>query len=550
MDLRFLTACAAFFLGLVLIPASPAAAEIGSPEAIKIAREDPVAIDQAAKNPGLERRARRVGDRWEVGLYAGDKKVGLVIVDAENGRILESWTGYQVTWKMARGYEGAFGRSLNAPYIFLPLLAIFLAGLIDWRRWRRIVHLDLVVLCLFGISHIFFNRGEIGLSVPLTYPVLIYLAARMLWMGFGRWPSAGGLNPSTPTAWLLILTLFLVGFRIGLNVIDSSVADIGYASVVGADRVSNGEEVYGNFPEDVSEGDTYGPLTYYAYVPFELIYPWSGEWDNLPAAHAAAILFDLGTMGLLYLLGVRLRRGEAGRRLGLILTFGWAAYPYTTMALMTNTNDGLVAMLLVLAFLVAGRPLARGATMAAASLAKFAPLITVPLMARLGASSRTNWLFYALGFVLVAALLLFQTLTGSGLELFYERTLGYQSGRNSPFSLWGQEPALEPLRLVIMGLAVVVALVCLRWPRRLTLVRAAALAAALLILAQLATQHWFYLYIVWFFPLILIAHTGEGIRLTPGAFGSRRLSGRARPEPTPAGSSPPDPQASSRPGHP
>src|SRR5690606_16694378 len=132
-----------------------------------------------------------------------------------------------------------------------------LAGLIDWRRWRRIVHLDLVVLCLFGISHIFFNRGEIGLSVPLTYPVLIYLAARMLWMGFGRWPSAGGLNPSTPTAWLLILTLFLVGFRIGLNVIDSSVADIGYASVVGADRVSNGEEVYGNFPEDVSEGDTY-----------------------------------------------------------------------------------------------------------------------------------------------------------------------------------------------------------------------------------------------------------------------------------------------------
>ena len=37
--------------------------------------------------------------------------------------------------------------------------------------------------------------------------------------------------------------------------------------------------------------------------------PWSGEWDDLPAAHGAALAFDLLTLGGLVLLGMRLRRG-------------------------------------------------------------------------------------------------------------------------------------------------------------------------------------------------------------------------------------------------
>ena len=32
-------------------------------------------------------------------------------------------------------------------------------------------------------------------------------------------------------------------------------------------------------------GDTYGPITYIAYVPGYLAYGWSGKWDELPAAH-------------------------------------------------------------------------------------------------------------------------------------------------------------------------------------------------------------------------------------------------------------------------
>ena len=72
------------------------------------------------------------------------------------------WHGYQATWEMARGYEGQFGHTLElAPYVFLPLCAIFLLGLVDWRRPWRVANLDLLVLLGFGISHIWFNRGEI-----------------------------------------------------------------------------------------------------------------------------------------------------------------------------------------------------------------------------------------------------------------------------------------------------------------------------------------------------------------------------------------------------
>ena len=45
-------------------------------------------------------------------------------------------------------------------------------------------------------------------------------------------------------------------------------------------------------------------------------------------------------------------------------------------------------------------------------------------------------------------------------------------------------------------------------PRQKTLVQVAALGAALLIGLQLTAQHWFYLYIVWFYPLLLVGLAG------------------------------------------
>jgi hypothetical protein len=46
-------------------------------------------------------------------------------------------------------------------------------------------------------------------------------------------------------------------------------------------------------------------------------------------------------------------------------------------------------------------------------------------------------------------------------------------------------------------------------PRRRDLVGLAACAAAILIALQLGVTHWFYLYIPWFFPLVMLALVGR-----------------------------------------
>src|SRR5205085_6808510 len=74
--------------------------------------------------------------RWQVSFFSrgGKKEIGQVIIDDASGRVLEQWTGFQVAWTMARGYPGAFGRHVNALYVWLPLCALFLLPFINPRR--------------------------------------------------------------------------------------------------------------------------------------------------------------------------------------------------------------------------------------------------------------------------------------------------------------------------------------------------------------------------------------------------------------------------------
>src|SRR5205814_7473355 len=117
-----------------------------------------------------------------------------------------------------------------------------------------------------------------------------------------------------------------------------------------AHHIANGDELYnGHFAKDPPAGDTYGPVAYLAYLPFERLIGWSGRWDDVPAAHGAAIAFDLLTMLGLFLLGRRLRAPPDGTALGAALAFAWAAYPYSLFALSSNSNDTFVAMLVVFA---------------------------------------------------------------------------------------------------------------------------------------------------------------------------------------------------------
>lgn len=96
-------------------------------------------------------------------------------------------------------------------------------------------------------------------------------------------------------------------------------------------------------------------------------------------------------------------------------------------------------------------------------------------------------------------------LPDEGFRELYDRSLGYQASRGSPFSIWGQAPSLDPLQTVTKVLAAGFALTLFFLPRRRSPVQLAALAAATLIAIQVTSNHWFYPYAVWFAPLVLIA---------------------------------------------
>ena len=480
-------------------------------------------------------------------VWSGDAgEIARGVVTDPAGRVTEAWTGPQVAWKMARGRPGAFGGEVLTSWpVWVGLSALFVLGLADLRRPLSLRTLDLLGLVSFGVSLAFFNRGEIFQSVALSVPPLVYLLVRMAWVGFRRAtePGPGTLRlPHWPVWSLAVATLFLLGFRIGLNVEEERrVIDVGYAGVIGADRILDGRAPYGAMPVAESRtpcgeadadgevreriqsngrcesanprGDTYGPVAYLAYVPSVLAFGWSGRWDELPAAHAAAIAFDLLTLAGLVLVGRRF----GGTRLAAVLAFGWVAYPFTTYALLANSNDALMPAALVWGFWLASAPAARGAALAVASWTKFAAVLLAPLWLSYPAGFRPRRVVaFALGFALVTVLafsiLLLEPSLADAVRTFWERTISFQLGRESPFSIWGWGqyeargiPDLASLQTVVQVGVIALALVAAIVPREKGPLELAALTAAVLLAFELSLTHWFYLYLPWVLPFVLLA---------------------------------------------
>jgi hypothetical protein len=490
----------------------PAGFTLSGREAIDAANRADAVQAERTESPGMYPIAFERGDNWQVSYFTGpDTKrteVAQAVVDGTTGKVLGAWHDTQLTDPLARGYSGAIAQQVNAPYLWLPLCLLFLVPFFDPRRPFRLLHLDLLVLLGLGVSLYFYNRAEITASVGLTYPVLIYVLARMLWIGFWPRERAGPLIPAIPLRWVAFAAIALACGRIALNIVDSHVIDIGVAGVVGADHITHGQELYaGNFAHGLAiRGDVYGPFNYLAYVPFELIFPWNGHWGSVPAAHAAAITFDLLTAVGLWVLGRRLRPGPQGRALGIGLAFAWLAYPFTLYTMNANANDSLIAALLVGALLAVTSAPVRAVAVALASAAKFGPAGLAPLFATgTGERRGRQAVVFAVVFVAVTAALVIPFLPPDGLRGFYDHTLGYQAGRSSPFSVWGQAPSLHFLQSAERVAAALLAVAVALWPRRKTPAQIAALAAAVTIAVQLGATHWFYFYVVWFLPVVLAA---------------------------------------------
>ena len=491
-------------------------------KAIALADRTPEVREERARHPDLRPdnvTLYRGSSNWGISYLSGENKLADVTVDGRTGEIVEAWQGTQAGWVMARGHEGYFGGTFDEWYVWLPLCLLFVAPFFDPRRPFRMLHVDLLVLLAgFGVSHFFFNKGEIGTSAPLVYPVLAYFLVRMLVAAFRPRRTGEPLVPFVPTAVLVAGIVLLGGFRIGLDLTEGKVGDVGYGSAIGATRIQEGEPLYVDSGRNDQHFDTYGPVNYLAYDPFVRIWePTQQEIEapddyELPAARVATLVFDAFTVLGLFLLGMRLRAGRSGRRLGAALAYGWVAFPYTLFPLMTNSNDTLISMLVVYALLGLSSPPARGAMIALAGAAKFAPLALAPLFATgRGDGSRLRaWISFSMVFVLVALLTVVPVIPAEGgWRVFWDQTIGFQFDRESPFSIWGQNPGLDPLlsvlKVAVVGLGILVAFV----PRRRDALQVAALGAAVLIATQVIAIHWFYLYVVWFAPFLLVALFGE-----------------------------------------
>jgi hypothetical protein len=215
-------------------------------------------------------------------------------------------------------------------------------------------------------------------------------------------------------------------------------------------------------------------------------------------------------------------------------------------------------------------PTARGFFLGMAAFAKFSPLILIPLWIR--ADRRRSgereldpdeWLFDAqlappvrasrrrrlldavrpgpgsgrvlLGGVLalLVAFLPLVALDGiGGLTTFWDRTFGWQLDRPSPFSIWdwGSYPGFPDLAIeqkALKGALVLLAIALWFLPRRLDIVRVAALSGALLVGFQILLTHWHYLYVPWWIPFLALGLFAE------------RPAAEPRREPELAGDEPP-----------
>ena len=532
---------------LVETPFVPAdgAARLSEQQATRILfREDKVAdwLGRYPPNPQTDAEYRPATDDWVVKAWSGDAgQIVLGKVDDRTGEVREAWTGPQVAWSMARGGAGAFGgRTINGVWLWLGFCAVFFLGLANLRRPLSLRNLDLLALLSFSISLRFFNEGEIFWSAPLAYPPLVYLLARCLWIARRDRPPRA--SPPVWPVWVLAgACVFLAGFRVGLNVeAQRSVIDVGFAGVVGAHWIANGEMPYGHMPVqddrpacgtadaegEIREriqtngrcessnprGDTYGPVSYLAYLPGYAVFGWTGKWDELWAAHATSLLFDA-----LCILGLALvGRRYGGPRLGAALAFAWAAYPFTLYASNSNTNDAIMPAFLIWGFWLASSAWARGGAIALAGWTKFAALLLGPLWLSYQDGWRLPTRRFALGFAgatLASFLvLLLEPDPLHAARVFAERTFGFQLDRESPFSIWGWGqyraagvPDLHVVQQVLQVLVAAGAVLLAFVPRRKSILQLAALTAAVLIGFELVLTHWFYLYIPWFFPFVAFA---------------------------------------------
>jgi hypothetical protein len=404
-------------------------------------------------------------------------------------------------WFIPAVVGGVF--TLHPLLIAVPWAACFACGLVDWRNPWRVEHLDLLALAGFFPVAMLLSDDAARAGLWLAAGCLCWLFCRMLGVALGIWRMPE-LRPSVSSKRLGRAILLLLLVRLA-SLAGGNILDVGQASSLGAWRLLHGLNLYGAVSWQGPGGlqvyrpDTYGPFAYYAYLPFAAVFPVA---PAVVATLLPAVCFDALTVAGLYKIGGRL----GGQPLARAFVFAYLLFPFPDLSLTAETNDALIAALCVWAIAAATeRPVARGLLMAAVALTKFLPgLLALQFLGIRKGRGR-----YALTLLASLAAMLAWPLITSGPAQFLDSTVGYQliqRGGGVQFSIWTYLPqAALVARPLLAAALVLLALSPLVRPPVQDAREHAALAAALLIGAQLLLGYWFYSYLTWCYPLLIIA---------------------------------------------
>jgi hypothetical protein len=497
-------------VGALALAAAPAQAARTAPaghgsvtRAIAAAERTDAVRRERARHPGVKPQTVETREGIDV-QYLHDLDRGTTITVGRDGRVKHVWTGYGAGWVLARGRT--IGGTAKALWIWIPLTLAFLVPFADFRRPLSLHNADLAALAAFGIPFALFNHAALAAAMAVSFALLTYLAVRMLMLGTRPPSRAPRLN--VPIRWLAGAIVPLCVLRVALDLRSPVQLDVGFFSLLGADRLLHGLPIYGFMPHG---GDHYGPVAYAAYAPFQWLLPYTTPAQTDPAAaHWAGIAFDLLTVVGLFVAGSRL----GGRRLGAILAYAWVTLPLTLIALCSHANDGLIALLMVCILIALDRPAVVGWLIGLATMAKVAPASLVPLLAThpgVAQVRRAHLVRFGAGLVVACALAAVPVLVHTSPAVLFHSLVAWEPANHTPFSVWGLlDPKAHSYGVYLAqslgrSAALIMALALALRPQRRTVPQLAALGAAVLIALQLPANYWLFTYASWFIPFVFVA---------------------------------------------
>ena len=152
------------------------------------------------------------GDDWQVSYFTGTgsepHRGGRGDRRRPNGALLGAWHDHQLDDPLARGYSGAIAQKVNAPYVWLPLCLLFLLPFFDPRRPFRLLHLDLLVLLGLGaLAPLLQPRRDHHLGAAHLSRARLRARRGCCGSGFGRGTGQGPLVPLVPVRWLAVAAI-------------------------------------------------------------------------------------------------------------------------------------------------------------------------------------------------------------------------------------------------------------------------------------------------------------------------------------------------------